>query len=274
MAVYDNANFGKTATNLPESDSYSCRVRIEKGKTYSNFIFKPQLEVGGTATEYEPHTATTHTPGSDGVVSGMTSLSLSMTILSDTDGAIVECEYIRDTNKVIEGVDDRVSKRLVDELLEDDSPIFETQMNAFLEKMVVKYLHPVDDFFSLTDIAKRYDEENPSYLIQSWLRSRNTIAFLGEWERHNNPDFDEKAFERLLIDARSPSYTLTPKKWINSVNAIGMNSKRGKNGGTEAHPFIACDFEMWLDTEFRYEVLKYFMSSAQGETFLNFSKTP
>lgn len=64
-----------------------------------------------------------------------------------------------------------------------------------------------------------------------------------------------------MIDARSPSYALTPKKWIDTVKAIGISSKRGKNGGTEAHPFIACDFEMWLDTEFRYEVLKYFMSS-------------
>ncbi len=95
-----------------------------------------------------------------------------------------------------------------------------------------------------------------------------------EWERQNNPDFDEKAFEQLLIDARSPSYTLTPTKWINTVNAIGMNSKRGKNGGPEAHPLLACDFEMRLDTGLRYEVLKYFMSSTQGETFLNFSKTP
>ena len=45
------------------------------------------------------------------------------------------------------------------------------------------------------------------------------------------------------------------------MNAIGLESKRGKNGGTMAHPFIACDFEMWNDMQFRYEVLKYFMSS-------------
>lgn len=122
-----------------------------------------------------------------------------------------------------------------------DTPIYEAKMNEFLEKTVTKYLHPMDDFLSLTDIAKRFDDENPGYLIQSWLRSRNTVAFLGEWEKNNNPDFDEKAFQQLLIDIRSPSYTLTPKKWISTVNAIGLNSKRGKSGGTEAHPLIACD---------------------------------
>ena len=123
-----------------------------------------------------------------------------------------------------------------------------------------KYLNN-DEPISLTDIARRFEPENPSYLIQSWLRSRNTIEFLGEWERNNNKQFNEEAFQKLLKDVRSPSYTLTPKRWIETVNAIGLESKRGKNGGTMAHPFIACDFEMWNDMQFRYEVLKYFMSS-------------
>lgn len=150
---------------------------------------------------------------------------------------------------------------LFDQIISNEAPIYETKMNSFLEKTVIKYLHPEDDFLSLTDIARRFDSENPSYLIQSWLRSRNTIEFLGEWERNNNPNFNESSFQQLLIDARSPSYTLTPKKWIESVNAIGLTSKRGKNGGTMAHPFIACDFEMWNDMQFQYEVIKYFMSS-------------
>ena len=149
---------------------------------------------------------------------------------------------------------------LFDIINNDEADIYNSKKNAELEEMVAKYLHPMDEFVSLTDIARRFDSENPSYLIQSWMRSRNTIEFLGEWERNNNTDFNESAFQQLLIDARSPSYTLTPKKWIESVNAIGLTSKRGKNGGTMAHPFIACDFEMWNDMQFRYEVLKYFMS--------------
>lgn len=124
-----------------------------------------------------------------------------------------------------------------------------------LQAVVEKYLYPEADYISLTDIARRFDSESPSYVIQSWLRSRNTIAFLGQWERENNPNFNEQAFQQLLVDVRSPSYTLTPARWIKRVNAAGIISKRGKKWGTTAHPFIACDFEMWNDVAFRYRVI-------------------
>lgn len=124
-----------------------------------------------------------------------------------------------------------------------------------LQTVVEKYLYPADEYISLTNIAKRFDPENPSYVIQSWLRSRNTSAFLGQCERENNPNFDEQVFQQLLVDVRFPSYTLTPVRWIERVNAIGIISKRGKNGGTYTHPFIACDFEMWNDETFRYRVI-------------------
>ena len=150
---------------------------------------------------------------------------------------------------------------LFDKMVKGDSPIYEPKMNAYLEQTVCKYLHPTDDFLSLTGIARRLNSENPNYLIQSWLRSRNTTEFIGEWERKNNDNFDEEAFQKLLIDVRSPANTLTSKKWIESTHAIGLSSKRGKSGGTMAHPFIACDLEMCNDMEFRYEVLKRFDSS-------------
>ena len=116
-------------------------------------------------------------------------------------------------------------------------------MHAFLEETVQKYLRPTDTFVSLTEIARRFDSENPSYLIQSWLRSRNTVAFLGQWEQNNNAKFNKDAFKQIIIDMRSPLFTLTPKKWISKTGAIGIVAKRGKYGGTTAHPFIACDFE-------------------------------
>lgn len=134
-------------------------------------------------------------------------------------------------------------------------------MNAYLEKTVAKYLHPSDDYISLTEIARRFDAENPSCLIQSWMRGRNTVEFLAAWERNNNPKFNEAAFQKLVVDAKTPQFTLTPKKWIDLTNATGITSKQGKGGGAMAHPFIACDFEMWNDAEFRCEVLKYFISS-------------
>ncbi len=150
-------------------------------------------------------------------------------------------------------------------ILRDEAPIYETKMNAYLEENVAKYLHPSDDYISLTEIARKFNAENPGYLIQSWFRSRNTVEFLATWERNNNPDFNETAFQKLVLDAKTPQLTLTPKKWIEATNAIGITSKQGKGGGTAAHPFIACDFEMWNDSEFRYEVLKYFTSSRYVE---------
>ncbi len=146
-------------------------------------------------------------------------------------------------------------------ILKDEAPIYETKMNAYLEETVAKYFHPSDDYISLTEIARKFDSENPSYLIQSWLRSRNTIEFLATWERNNNPDFNESAFQKLVLDTKTPQFTLTPKKWIDMTKAIGITSKQGKGGGTMAHPFIACDFEMQNDSGFRYEILKYFTSS-------------
>lgn len=84
---------------------------------------------------------------------------------------------------------------LFDAMTKEETPIYELKMNAFLEHTVYKYLCPTDEPISLTDIARRFEPENPSYLIQSWLRSRNTIEFLGEWERNNNEQFNEEAFQ-------------------------------------------------------------------------------
>lgn len=105
IAVKDNASDGKTTAQLADSAEYLCRIRIENGKTYGNFIIKPQLEVGDVASNYEAYVEpTTHTPAADGTVEGITSLSPNMTILTDTEGVIVECEYTRDTNKVIDKI--------------------------------------------------------------------------------------------------------------------------------------------------------------------------
>ncbi len=83
---------------------------------------------------------------------------------------------------------------------------------------------------------------------------------MATWERNNNSDFNESAYKKIVSDMKTPQFTLTPKKWVDMTNAIGITSKQGKGGGTMAHPFIACDFEMWNSSEFRYEVLRYFTS--------------
>ena len=154
-----------------------------------------------------------------------------------------------------------IRDRIFELINRGEANIHDPKEEQRLQAVVEKYLYPEVGYISLTDIAKRFNPENPSYVIQSWLRSRNTIAFLGQWERENNPSFDEQAFQQLLVDVRSPSYTLTPVRWIERVNAVGIISKRGKNGGTTAHTFIACDFEMWNDISFRYEILRKIVSS-------------
>ena len=152
-----------------------------------------------------------------------------------------------------------IRDRIFDLINRGEANIHDPKEKQQLQAVVEKYLYPEADYISLTDIAKRFDSENPSYVIQSWLRSRNTIAFLGQWERENNPNFDEQAFQQLLVDVRSPAYTLTPARWIERVNAVGLSSKRGKTGGTADHPFIACDFEMWNDVAFRYKMVEAFI---------------
>lgn len=154
-------------------------------------------------------------------------------------------------------------KRFLDNIFksiaEDKAPIYDENLNSQLEEIVSKYLHPSDDYISLTDIARKFDSRNPGYLIQSWLRSRKTVEFLAEREQNNNPKFDEQSYLKLVKYARSPKFTLTPKKWVDATNAIGITLKQGKGGGTMAHTFIACDFEMWNDSSFRFEVIKCFL---------------
>ena len=89
-----------------------------------------------------------------------------------------------------------------------------------------------DDFLSLTDIAKIKDSDNPRYIIQNWLRNRNTIEFLGVWETLYNPNFNRVEFDTFRSEAGHNYFTMTPKKWIDGVNAIGIISKAGKYNGS------------------------------------------
>lgn len=99
-----------------------------------------------------------------------------------------------------------------------------------------------EDYISITDIAKYKDEKRTDYIIQNWLRNRNTIEFLGIWEKLNNPDFNPIEFEGVRNQAGLNSFVLTSKKWIEATNAIGLVAKAGRYGGTYAHKDIAFEF--------------------------------
>ena len=82
-----------------------------------------------------------------------------------------------------------------------------------------------DDFLSLTDIAKIKDSDNPRYIIQNWLRNRNTIEFLGVWETLYNSDFNRVEFDAFRSQAGLNSFVMTPQKWADATGAIGIVSK-------------------------------------------------
>ena len=115
-----------------------------------------------------------------------------------------------------------------------------------------------DDFISLTDIAKLKDSDNPRYIIQNWLRNRNTIEFLGVWESLYNPSFNRVEFDAFRSQAGLNSFVMTPQKCVESTRTIGIISKAGRYGGTYAHKEIAFEFASWISVEFKLYLVKEF----------------
>ena len=112
-----------------------------------------------------------------------------------------------------------------------------------------------EDYISLTDIA-RYKNDDTNSVIQNWMRGRNTIDFLGLWEKINNPDFKPLEFDGFRNQAGSNAFTLSPQKWIKATDAIGIISKSGRYGGTYAHKDIAFEFASWISPEFKLYIIK------------------
>ncbi len=112
-----------------------------------------------------------------------------------------------------------------------------------------------NEFISLTDIA-RYKSDDPTAVIQNWMRNRDVIEFLGLWERLHNPDFKPLEFEGFKKQAGANAFTMSPKKWLETTNAIGIVSKAGRYGGTYAHSDIAMSFATWISPEFQLYIMK------------------
>ena len=102
------------------------------------------------------------------------------------------------------------------------------------------------NYISLTDIAKYKNPNFPADVVKNWMRIRNTIEFLGLWEQFNNPDFKLVEFDQFKADSGSNAFVLPPQQWIKKTNAIGIQSKSGRYGGTYAHPDIAFEFASWI----------------------------
>lgn len=133
-----------------------------------------------------------------------------------------------------------------------------TRKMDVLSHPVKLFQHRDEDFISLTDIARHRDTERGDYIIQNWMRNRNSIEFLGIWEQLNNPDFNSIEFDGIRKQAGLNSFSLTPKRWITATGAIGIISKTGRYGGTFAHKDIAFEFASWISVEFKLYLIKEF----------------
>lgn len=120
----------------------------------------------------------------------------------------------------------------------------------------VRYGGAAGDFISLTDIAKYRTAENPGYVIQNWMRTRNTVRFLGLWEHFHNPEFNYLEFEAIEREAGLNSFVLTPKRWVEQTGAKGIVTKQGRYAATFAHQDIAFEFASWISPEFKLYIVK------------------
>src|ERR1039457_4827679 len=121
------------------------------------------------------------------------------------------------------------------------------------------------DYISLTDIAKFKNADHSDDVIRNWMRNRNTIEFLGVWERLNNPDFNPIEFDGIRKQAGLNSFILTARRWIEATSAVGLISKAGRYGGTFAHKDIAFEFASWISVEFRLYLIKEFQRLKEEE---------
>ena len=114
-----------------------------------------------------------------------------------------------------------------------------------------------NEYISLTDIARYRNSDDPRFAIQNWMRNRNTLEFLGLWECLHNPSFNRVQFDTFRTEAGLNRFVMTPSKWIEMTEAIGIVTKAGRyNGGTYAHSDIAMEFASWISSEFKLYLMK------------------
>lgn len=121
------------------------------------------------------------------------------------------------------------------------------------------------DFICITDIAKQKNPIEPKDVVKNWLRSKNTLEYLGLWELLNNPNFKGVEFDPLLKEAGSNAFTMSPTRWVELTNAIGIFTKNGVNGGTYAQRDIAFKFASWVSVEFELYLIREFQRLKEDE---------
>lgn len=121
------------------------------------------------------------------------------------------------------------------------------------------------EFVCITDIARQKNEHDPNGVVANWMRNRNTIEFLGIWETLYNPSFNPLGFEGFRKEAGLNAFTLSPTKWVEQTNAIGIQATSGRYGGTYAVSDIAFEFASWISVEFKLYLVKEFQRLKEEE---------
>ncbi len=128
------------------------------------------------------------------------------------------------------------------------------------------YQYQDQDYISLTDMVRNLD--NGSALIDNWLRNKNTLEFLGIWEEIYNPEFNSLEFEGIRNQAGLNRFAISVKQWVEKTNAIGLQARAGRYGGSFAHKDIAFEFASWISPQFKLYLIKEFQRLKESEQAL------
>ncbi|MDD3151180.1 MAG: KilA-N domain-containing protein, partial [Candidatus Gastranaerophilales bacterium] len=120
----------------------------------------------------------------------------------------------------------------------------------------------MEDYICISDMIKAKDGD---FFVTDWLRNRNTMEFLGGWEKINNPDFNYGEFATIRNHAGLNSFKISVKEFVEKTGAICLQAKAGRYGGTYAHKDIAFEFGMWISPEFKIYLIKEFQRLKEEE---------
>ncbi len=119
-----------------------------------------------------------------------------------------------------------------------------------------------EDYICLTDMLRAKDGD---FFITDWLRNRNTLEFIGIWEKVYNLNFNYGEFAIIRNQSGLNSFKISVKEFVARTNAISVQAKAGRYGGTYAHKDIAFEFAMWISPEFKVYIVKEFQRLKEEE---------
>ena len=119
-----------------------------------------------------------------------------------------------------------------------------------------------EDYICITDMVKA---KEGGFFVTDWLRNRNTLEYLGIWEKVYNPTFNYGEFAIIKSKSGLNNFKISVKEFAEKTNAIGLQAKAGRYGGTYAHKDIAFEFAMWISPEFKIYMVKEFQRLKEEE---------